>query len=222
MKQIDFYFDFISPYAYLAFHQLPLALQGHDYTVRYKPILFGALLGRFGHLGPAEIPPKRHWTYRQVLWEAHKVGLDLQLPAAHPFNPLPLLRLAVATSSTGMPNRYVVETIFKHVWQGGQLATDPARLDELVRLLTPVQEPGAEDVKNQLRQWGDEAQSLDLFGVPSMVVDGKVFWGFDALPMLAAYLSGDLWFVRPDWDSVVDVPFGLIRKAAQPVVLPNK
>ena len=222
MKQIDFYFDCISPYAYLAFHQLPLALQGHDYTVRYKPILFGALLGRFGHLGPAEIPPKRHWTYRQVLWEAHKVGLDLQLPAAHPFNPLPLLRLAVATSSTGMPNRYVVETIFKHVWQGGHLATDPARLDELVRLLTPVQEPGADNVKNQLKHWGDEAQALDLFGVPSMVVDGKVFWGCDALPMLAGYFSGDPWFERPDWDDVVNVSYGLMRAAAQVVPPSNK
>jgi 2-hydroxychromene-2-carboxylate isomerase len=222
MKQIDFYFDFISPYAYLAFHQLPLALQGHDYSVRYKPILFGALLGRFGHLGPAEIPPKRHWTYRQVLWEAHRAGLDLQLPAAHPFNPLPLLRLAVATSSTGMPNRYAVETIFKHAWQGGHLATDPARLDELARVLAPVQEPGADNVKNQLKHWGDEALALDLFGVPSMVVEGKVFWGADALPMLAGYFSGDPWFARPDWDDVVNVPYGLMRAAAQVVPPSNK
>src|SRR3990167_4775339 len=96
MKYITFYFDFVSPYAYLAFERLPEALMGHSYSMRYQPVLFAGLLKHHGQLGPAEIAPKRDWTYRQVLWQAHQHGVDLQLPAAHPFNPLALLRLAVA------------------------------------------------------------------------------------------------------------------------------
>ncbi|WP_413893702.1 DsbA family protein, partial [Candidatus Skiveiella danica] len=94
MKHIEFYLDFISPYAYLAFEKLPEALKGISYRVTHKPVLFAALLKHHGQLGPAEIASKRDWTYRQVAWQAHVHGVALQLPASHPFNPLGLLRLA--------------------------------------------------------------------------------------------------------------------------------
>ena len=74
MKHITFYLDFISPYAYLAFEQLPKALEGLSYSVRYRPVLFAGMLKHYGQLGPAEIAPKRDWTYRQVLWLAHTMG----------------------------------------------------------------------------------------------------------------------------------------------------
>jgi 2-hydroxychromene-2-carboxylate isomerase len=92
MHQLTFYVDFISPYAYLAFHALPKALEGLSYQVRYQPILFGAVLQHHGQLGPAEIPAKRLWTYRQVLWLAQQQGCPLRMPASHPYNPLGLLR----------------------------------------------------------------------------------------------------------------------------------
>ena len=66
MKQITFFFDFISPYAYLAFESLPQALQGISHQVRYQPILFAGLLKHHGQLGPAEIAGKRDWTYQQA------------------------------------------------------------------------------------------------------------------------------------------------------------
>lgn len=190
MKRIDFYLDFISPYAYLAFEQLPQALQGLSYQVRYRPILFAALLKHHGQLGPAEIAPKRDWTYRQVAWLAAQQGIELQLPAAHPFNPLALLRLAWACASHGAPNRYVVETIFRHVWRGGQAADDGARLAALSATLAPALDPASDDVKRALREATDQAIAAGVFGVPSFVVDGRVFWGLDALPMLRAQLAG--------------------------------
>jgi DSBA-like thioredoxin domain len=107
MKHITFYLDFISPYAYLAFERLPIALQGLSYQVTYKPVLFAALLNHHGQLGPAEIAPKRTWTYRQMLWLAREHGVPMQAPASHPFNPLALLRLAVACGKDGACNRYV-------------------------------------------------------------------------------------------------------------------
>ena len=113
MRHLTFYLDFISPYAYLAFHALPRSLMGLSYSVTYKPVFLGALLKHNAMLGPAEVPPKRAWVYRQVQWQAQQQGLKLDMPALHPFNPLALLRLAVAMQAQGQPNRYVCETLFQ-------------------------------------------------------------------------------------------------------------
>ena len=210
MKHITFYFDFISPYAYLAFEKLPMALMGHSYSVTYKPILFAALLKHHGQLGPAEIPSKRDWTYRQVLWLAHQQGLELHMPASHPFNPLALLRLAVAAPKQGDPNRYVCETLLRHVWRGGAEASDATRLQALTDQLAPARKSNSDEVKAQLKANTDEAMALGVFGVPTLAVDGKLFWGLDALPMLAAYLSGDPWFMEA-WPGVASVAQGVRR-----------
>jgi 2-hydroxychromene-2-carboxylate isomerase len=206
MKQITFYLDFVSPYAYLAFEKLPAALEGLSYAVEYRPILFAGLLKHHGQLGPAEIRPKRDWTYRHVLWLGHHLGIPLQLPAAHPFNPLPLLRLALACGSQGMANRYVCETIFRHVWRGGADAGDAQRLEALKQALAPARDPAGDEVKAELKANTDEAIARGLFGVPTYAVDDKLFWGLDALPMLRGYMEGDAWFTSGDWDAVTGLP----------------
>ncbi len=229
MKQIHFYFDFISPYAWLAFQALPQTLKGISHEVHYHPVVFGAMLKHHGQLGPAEMPGKRDWTYRQVLWLAKQQGVDLKLPAAHPFNSLALLRLAVAaagangsaasSNTQGQPNRYVVETIFRHVWCEGLEATDPDRLATLQAHLfsqpsVNFLDPQSAEVKQLLQQQTQQAIDLGLFGVPSMVVDGQVFWGNDALPMLRAYLEGDAWFESADWRDAGKLPVGIRRAPA--------
>ena len=210
MKHITFYLDFISPYAYLAFEQLPVALKGVSYSVRYKPVLFAGMLKHHGQLGPAEIRPKREWTYRQVLWLAHSLGIALQMPASHPFNPLALLRLAVASDAEGTPNRYVCETLLRHVWCGGADATEAQRLQAVTQELDPQRAVDSDEVKAQLKANTDEAIELGVFGVPTFEVDGKLFWGLDALPMLRAYVSGDPWF-EGSWNSVASVAQGIRR-----------
>ena len=211
MKTITCYLDFISPYAYLAFEALPQALMGTSYQVVYRPILFAALLKHHGQLGPAEIAGKREWTYRQVLWQARQLGVPLQMPASHPFNPLPLLRLAVACDRHGEPNRYVCETVFRHVWRGdGVAADDAARLSALTTQLSPARAPDAAEVKDQLKAHTETAIRQGVFGVPTFEVDGHVFWGLDALPMLRAYLDGDAWFEGP-WVGAASVAQGVKR-----------
>ncbi|QTD45937.1 2-hydroxychromene-2-carboxylate isomerase [Ottowia testudinis] len=191
MKLIDFYLDFISPYAYLAFEQLPRALQGLSYEVVYHPVLFAGMLKQHGQLGPAEIAPKRDWTYRQVAWLAQAHGIPLQMPAAHPFNPLALLRLALACARQGAPNRFVCETIFHHVWRGGAAADDAGRLAALTEQLAPARDAASGEIKQALQAATQAAIGAGVFGVPSFVADGRVFWGFDALPMLRAQLEQD-------------------------------
>jgi 2-hydroxychromene-2-carboxylate isomerase len=213
MKHITFYLDFVSPYAWLAFERLPEALAGLSYSVAYRPVLLGALLQQHANPGPAGIAPKRDWTYRHVTWLGHAQGTPLQMPLRHPFNPLPLLRQALACSDDGFVNRFVAGTVLRHVWQGGRDALDPERLAalaaELAEQIRPGQDVNSAEPKALLRANTEAAQAAGVFGVPAFVVDGKVFWGLDSLPMLRAYLEGDGWFGGPDWDAAPRTPSGL-------------
>jgi 2-hydroxychromene-2-carboxylate isomerase len=218
MKHITFYLDFISPYACLAFERLPEALEGLSYSVSYQPVLFAGMLKHHGQLGPAEIAPKRDWTYRQVLWLANSLGIELKMPASHPFNPLPLLRLALACSpdaAPGHPNRHVCEAVFRHVWRGGADASDAERLQALTQQLAPrlnlQDDLCSTSVKLQLKKNTEDAIAKGVFGVPSFAVDDKLFWGLDALPMLRDYLQGHAWFEGADWESVCQVSVGVSR-----------
>lgn len=214
MKTITFYLDFISPYAYLAFEELPRALAGLSYSVRYKPVFFGGLLQHTGQLGPAELPGKREWVYRHTQWLAHTKGIPFAMPAAHPFNPLPLLRLAVATDPAGEPNRYVCETIFRHVWVGGADAADPARTAALTEALhagRPL-DMDAAAAKEKLAQHTQDAIAAGVFGVPSYAVDDRVFWGLDALPMLRAFLESDPALDADRWRAAAGVTYGIARR----------
>jgi 2-hydroxychromene-2-carboxylate isomerase len=207
MKTITFWFDPISPFAYLAFEHLPQALEGCSYAVEYRPLLFAGLLAHWGQKGPAEIEPKRAWTFRHVAWWAHEHGIAIDTPAVHPFNPLPLLRLAVACA----PNRRVVEAVMRHVWIGGADAVAPARVAALAQILAPPRDPASAEVKNELRAATDEAIARGVFGVPSFDLDGRLFWGVDALPMLRAALLGDAWFDGPAWDAAARPRPGIVR-----------
>ncbi len=207
MKSITFHLDFVSPFAYLAFERLPQALEGCSYAVEYRPVLFAGMLKHFGNKGPAEIEAKRTWTFRHVHWLAAQHGIPLQTPAQHPFNPLPLLRLALACG----PNRRVVEAVFRHVWTGGADALAPTRLAALREALQPALDPDGADVKAQLRENTEGAIAAGVFGVPSFELEGRVFWGLDALPMLRDALLGGHWFEGPAWDAEGAPRPGVVR-----------
>ena len=214
MKTVEFWFDALSPYAWLAFDRLPQALEGLNVAVNYQPVLLAGLLAHWGQKGPAEITPKRAWTYRQVLWLAHAQGTPLQLPQPHPFNPLALQRLAVAAAPAGgTPSRRTVELLFRHVWcREGADPNEPAALSALVDAVAPLRDPASDEVKAELRVRTETAVALGLFGVPTLVADGRQFFGLDALPMLRAALTGEAWFDTPAWDSAGSQPPGLQRR----------
>ena len=127
MTRADWYFDFISPFSYLQAERLASL----PVTVHCKPVLFAGLLDHWGQKGPAEIGAKRRFTYRHVVWLAHKQGIPLKFPPSHPFNPLPLLRLAVALGS-GLDT---VQTIFRFVWRDGLLPDSNENLTVLAKSL---------------------------------------------------------------------------------------
>jgi 2-hydroxychromene-2-carboxylate isomerase len=214
MKQLRFYFDVVSPFAYLAFERLPVVLDGLSVSVDYQPVLFAGLLAHWGQKGPAEVTPKRAWTFRHVQWQADRAGIPLKVPAQHPFNPLPLLRLAIACAPEGRtPSRHVCEQLFHHVWRDGGDPNDPQRLHDLAQRLSPHADPHGDAAKQALKDATADAVGRGVFGVPSITSDGRLFWGVDALEMLAASLRGDPWFDGPAWDAAAVAPPGVQRRS---------
>lgn len=125
MRQADWFFDFISPYAYLQFYQM--GRLPDDVAVRFRPVLFAGLLNHWGQLGPAEIPAKKAHTFLLTRWRAQNLGLPFRPPPRHPFNPLTLLRLAIALDS----EQAAIGTIFNHVWGDGHDGQGPESLGRL-------------------------------------------------------------------------------------------
>jgi 2-hydroxychromene-2-carboxylate isomerase len=204
LKSIDFYFDFVSPFSYIALHRLPEI--AHPITM--KPVLFAGLLKHWGQKGPAEIPAKRLWTYRWCTWWAKELGIPFRFPAEHPFNPLHHLRLALACGS----RPEAVQRIFRSIWMSGGNATDPQRFAALCgELGVPQETLSREEIKGQLRKNTEEAAARGVFGVPSFVADGEVFWGADALGFLSAFLADPAVVRNPEMERVESLPVGAAR-----------
>ena len=180
---LDWYFDFISPFAYLQWRRLR---RDHpEVALNPKPLLFAAILNHVGQLGPAEIPQKRRHTYRIVLWQARAAGIPLHFPPAHPFNPLPALRLCLAA-----PDRMqAIDAIFAHIWEHGRLADSVEALADVAASLG-IDDPAAiarDEVKRELLANGEEAMALGVFGVPTLRVRDELFWGNDATELALAF-----------------------------------
>ena len=181
---LDWYFDFISPFAYLQWRRLR---RDHaDVALNPKPLLFAAILNHVGQLGPAEIPQKRRHTYRIVLWQARELGIPLHFPPAHPFNPLPALRLCLAA-----PDRMqAIDAIFAHLWEHGLQGDSIDALADVAKSLG-IDDPAAaiarDEVKRELQANGEEAMALGVFGVPTLKVRDELFWGNDATGLALSY-----------------------------------
>ena len=207
MRTVTWYFDFVSPYSYIAFkrlHELP-----RDAAVELKPVLFAGLLNHFGQKGPAEVPVKRKWTYRWCTWWAQELGIPFRFPASHPFNPLHHLRLALAAG----PTRENVGRIFDALWTTGAEATDAAAFADLAkRLGVSEAQLASADVKDALRKKTEAAASRGVFGVPTYEVDGELFWGADALGFVQAFLADPAALRNEEMRRVDGLPVGAARK----------
>ncbi len=209
MTIADWYFDFVSPFAYLQSEQL--ASLAPAITVRYKPVLFAGLLEANGHKGPAEIPAKRAFTYKFCVWQARRLGVALRFPPEHPFNPLPLLRLAIACDCA--PE--AVHRIFRFVWRDGRLPDLPIEWAELTGTLglsdanSCVASP---EVKDELRRTTEEAVARGVFGVPTIAIGNEMFWGVDATQMATDFVAAGCRFVDPEYARVAALPIGARRE----------
>ena len=214
VAEIDWYFDFISPYSYLAFESLPQALAGIEPAplLRYRPLLFAGLLDHWGHMGPAEVPPKRRFTYEHCAWLAARHGIEMRAPREHPFNPLRLLRAAIAAGCGREP----IGRLFRFVWRDGGLPDEPAFPKLLAGLGIAADALDSPAVKAALRANGEAAIAAGVFGVPTAVARTargvRAIWGFESLPMLADWLRDAPVFAGDEMRRAADLPTGVHRR----------
>lgn len=212
MPSADWYFDFVSPFSYLQCELLP-SLE-RSLRIRYRPVLFAGLLNALGHKGPAEIPAKRRFTYRHVVWQARRLSIPLKFPAAHPFNPLPLLRLAIVADCE--PD--AVRRIFRFVWRDGRMGDLPIEWAELkAELGVPDADTriAAQEIKDALRRNTEEAVARGVFGVPTLVIGDELFWGVDATQMAADYVTAGCRYVDAEMLRVAALPEAAVRDSAK-------
>ncbi|MDY7789242.1 2-hydroxychromene-2-carboxylate isomerase [Burkholderia ubonensis] len=202
------YFDFVSPFAYLQleqFERLPPTL-----TIEPRPIVLGALLAHWGQKAPAEIAAKRVFTYRHAQYRADKLGIPFRMPPAHPFNPIKPLRLAIAMGGS----LDVIRRIFRHIWRDGHDAASPegfAALCDAVGFPEGVTAVDAQDVKDALRAHTDHAIAHGVFGVPTFEWDGELFWGEDATAMFVDCVASRAWLDSPEVQRISALPDGIRR-----------
>ncbi|MBX2826186.1 MAG: DsbA family protein [Gammaproteobacteria bacterium] len=213
-EKLLWYYDFISPFAYL--QSTKLDEFADSASLECRPLLFAGLLDHWSNVGPAEIPPKRNWTFQHVTWLAHRDKIAFSLPAWHPFNPLPLLRLALA-----LDNRVdAVQRIYRWVWVEGHVPQNETALTALLEeyALTP-EDINTPVIKTQLRRNGELAIEQGVFGVPTLVAGEQIFWGYDATEMAHAYLQRGLGSERWPADAIeqtIQLPEGPGRNRPRP------
>jgi len=209
LKKVDWYFDFISPFAYLQFSQFKRF--ENDLSITIHPVVFGALLRHWGQLGPAEIVPKRIFTYRFFKWKADRLGIEYTMPPSHPFNPLPALLSCIAGNSTYEVTKEIFDIIYK---QGEQPDQKEGR-EKLETLLNKYPSEYSEldesALKKILRTNTSRAIENGVFGVPTFVVDQQIFWGGDSSDMMLDFIKNPELFSSEEMQRVSSMPMGLIR-----------
>ena len=207
-EPVTWYFDVISPYAYLALPRLK-EIEARRKLV-LKPVAFGALLKRWGQLGPAEIAPKRIHTYRQTAFMAERAGLPFRMPPKHPFLPLAMLRLIVALGAT----HTAVDAAFHVIWGEGRDPNEPDTLADVARAggdAAAVERINDPAIKDRLAWNAVQATESGVFGVPTLLVDRELFWGVDAMDMALAFLDDPELFRKGAMAHLSEVQVGVVR-----------
>lgn len=210
--KLEWYFDFISPFAYLQLHQFERIPKEVEITI--KPILFAGLLNHWKNVGPAEIPPKRIFTYKHCYWKAKALGIPFKMPPAHPFNSLAALRLAIALDC----QLDSIKTIFSAIWEHGFALQSEECIEFLqtqLAITNLAELIERQSVKDQLRTNTEKAAQLEVFGVPTFVpqdATNERFWGLDATEMLLDYLKDPKAFNDDQMQKIERLPEGVQRK----------
>jgi 2-hydroxychromene-2-carboxylate isomerase len=212
---LRFFFDYVSPYAYLAWTQLPALAERHGRTLEPVPVLFAGVLNALGTMGPAEVKPKRFYIYKHTWRLAHELGVPFVMPEAHPFNPLLALRVTAAVRDAEARHR-LVSALYAAAWAGGGGVVDPERVGAVVasvgldarELLEAARTPA---VKDEVRRNTEELLALEGFGVPTVVADGELFFGVDSLGHLERFLRGEDPLTREELERLRNLPVAASR-----------
>ena len=180
-RQIEFFYDYLSPFSYLADTQIPAIAQRTGAEIVYRPVLLGAIMKATGNSGPLPIQGKAGYNVTDFQRWAKRYGVPAQFNPYFPFNTIRVLRAAVAAQRHGRFAEFHAAA-FREIWEQGR---DLSKEDVLRRLLEGAKiDPATiegDEIKNQLRANADDAVSRGAFGAPTFFVNGEMFWGNDRL-----------------------------------------
>ena len=204
---VRWYFDVISPFAYLQWPKVKVLAAQREVVL--VPVLLAAVLDARGQKGPAEIPGKREFTYRHVLWQARQAGVPLRFPPAHPFNPVAALRACIAAGATPA----AIDAVFDWLWAHGRAGDSAQALAPLLpRLGLDADALATPEVKAALRTNTDGALAAGVFGVPTLQVGDALFWGNDAHAFALAALEDPALLEDEEMRRVDTLPAAATRK----------
>ncbi len=194
MKELNFYFDYLSPFSYFAWLKLGVLRTELNLKVSLKPVALGPLLNHWGIKGPGEVQPKREFLLKEMLRYAIKNNIEFTTPKTHPFNSLYALRLSLSEVA-GPHQEKVIDVLWKSGWQK---RIDMGSPEELVECLKKNDLPGEElyeksfsrEAKQALKANIQEAIDFGAFGVPSFVINNELFWGVDSMENLKDFING--------------------------------
>jgi 2-hydroxychromene-2-carboxylate isomerase len=194
-RTLRFLFDYVSPYAYLASTQIRALAARHGCQVEAVPVLFAGMLDATGSRGPAEVPLKREYMVRDIARLGRALGVPIEPPATHPFNPLAALR-ATGCVADGAARWRLIDALYRAAWVDAQRIDQPACVQRIATEAgldgaALLEQAGSPPSKDRLRHATEEAVAAGAFGVPAMIVDGELFWGVDSLPLLERFLAGE-------------------------------
>ena len=189
-KHLEFYFDFVSPYSYIAHKEILKLVKNNSLKVDYKPILLGGLHNMHGIKAPAFIPAKAKHMIKDCKLIAIKNGLKFKFNSYFPIRSLNLMRGVFVAEEDNIKS-YYIDSIFNTIWQDGLNMNDPVIVEKVLKNLsinpkTFILRSTSSQIKDSLRKKTNDAYEKGIFGAPTFVVNNKIFWGQDRIEFALA------------------------------------
>ena len=185
IKPLEFYFDFISPYSFLAHKQIREMENKEGIKVIYKPVLLGGLHNLHGIKAPAFIPAKAKHMVRDCKLIAEKNNIRFKFNSYFPIRSLNLMRGVLVAEEDNI-KKYYIDNIFNTIWQDGLNMNDAIVIQKILQNLninpkTFSLRTTSSLIKDLLRKKTNAAYEKGVFGAPTFVVNNKIFWGQDRI-----------------------------------------
>ena len=185
IKPFDFYFDFVSPYSFLAHKEIKRIENKTGIKIRYKPILLGGLHNLHGIKAPAFIPAKARHMIKDCKLIAERNNVKFKFNSYFPIRSLNLMRGVLVAEEDNVKN-YYIDNIFNTIWQDGLNMNDEIIIQKVIKNLninpkTFSLRSTSSLIKESLRNKTNEAYEKGIFGAPSFVSNNKIFWGQDRI-----------------------------------------
>ena len=184
-KNFEFYFDFISPYSFLAHKEIRKKEKRGEIVVKYKPVLLGGLHNLHGIKAPAFIPSKAKFMIRDCKLVAEKNKIKFKFNSYFPIKTVNLMRGVFIAQEDGFKN-YYIDSIFEAMWRDGLNMNEDTIVEKILKNMeinpkTFFLRLTSQNIKNHLKKGTDEAFKKGIFGAPTFLVNNKIFWGQDRL-----------------------------------------